>query len=555
MRSNKKIKSIDKNFISGKSSEEYKFFNKIIDLGLKFFSGEIRDHKVLKHKSPEKFLSELKDTLPSKGINDEKIIDTLKEIGKYSISQSDLNYIAFPDSANSKHAMAGEIFSKFLNQNLIAFDRSATIATFIEIQLIEWLRELIGYDYKPTSKIKSLSEVGGMWTTGGHMSNHIAIMSALNQKYPEIKENGLTSLSVTPKIVLSGKISHYSYNSAMHHLGLGNSNIISAESNADFTTNLSSLEKILKDHIDSNDVFMVVAVAGNCRTACIDNIEKIAKICQKYNTWLHVDACHGGSLLFSNKLKKRDLKGIEHADSIALDPHKGMFVTYPSSYVMFKQRDNLVKFTRYPEQVRNGESWDLGYITPFFGSRGFESLKIWLMIKALGKQYLGDIVEKRDEDAQFVWKQIEDSQYFTNFHEMDFYRMAFVYYPKDIKSIVNQKELTVKQKLSVKSCIDKYTHKINQELYESGNVCLDEFKLHDIGNTIGLDIPAERYFVMSITVGNPLYTEETLSKSLSYLFEKAKHYHKNILKEINAIIFEGKEQQNLIKSTGPAGWN
>lgn len=552
MKSNKKITN---NFISGKSESEQEFFNKIIDLGLKFFSGEIRDNKVLKYKTPEAFLKELKDTLPANGIDDDTVLDTLQEIGEYSISQSDLNYIAFPDSANSKHAMAGEIFSKFLNQNLIAFDRSATIATFIEIQLIEWLRELIGYDFKPTSEIKSLSEVGGMWTTGGHMSNHIAIMSALNQKYPEIKEKGLTSLSVTPKIVLSGKISHYSYNSAMHHLGLGNANIISAESNADFTTNLNDLENILKGHVGSNDVFMVVAVAGNCRTACIDNIEKIAQICQKYNTWLHVDACHGGSLLFSNKLKGRDLKGIEMADSVALDPHKGMFVTYPSSYVMFKQRDNLVKFTRYPEQVRNGESWDLGYITPFFGSRGFESLKIWLMIKALGKDYLGEVVEKRDEDAQFVWNKIEDSRYFTNFHEMDFYRMAFVYYPKDVKSIVDQEELTDKQKLSIKSCIDKYTHKINQELYESGDVCLDEFKLHDIGDTIGLNLSSERYFVMSITVGNPLYTEESLSNSLSYLFEKAKHYHKDIHKEINEIIFDGKEQQNLIRSTGPAGWN
>gem|GEM_PF-7041269 len=36
--------------------------------------------------------------------------------------------------------MMGTLFSKFLNQNLIGVDRSAPIATFIEIQLIEWFR-------------------------------------------------------------------------------------------------------------------------------------------------------------------------------------------------------------------------------------------------------------------------------------------------------------------------------------------------------------------------------------------------------------------------------
>lgn len=288
-----------KHFIDGVDKTQKKLLNQTIDLGLDFINGKTRNHKVLNYKEPEFFKKILDQPLPQKSKSYKKCLDLLEKIGKYSISQSDLNYLAFPDSGNSLGGMMGEIYSKFLNQNLIAVDRSAPISTFIEIQLIEWFRQLIGYDYKSLSQINSLSEVSGMWTSGGHMSNHIAILTALNNKYDLVKSKGLSGLDFSPKIIYTGNISHYSVPSAVHHLGIGTDNIINCLSNPDYTTNCQSLEEILKEHQKNNDVFMVVGVAGNTRTSSIDNLEEIAKICLKYNVWFHVDACHGGSLLFS----------------------------------------------------------------------------------------------------------------------------------------------------------------------------------------------------------------------------------------------------------------
>ncbi len=543
-------------FLDGKDENQKKLINHVIDLGFDFINGTIRDNKVVNFKKPYFFKKKYSEPLPQKGMSYKSVLETIEEIGKYSISQSDLNYLAFPDSGNSIHAMIADIYSKFINQNLIAFNRSAPVATFIEIQLIEWMRELIGYDYKSLKNINSLSEVSGMWTTGGHMSNHIAIMTALNHKFNIIKTQGLNALPFAPKIILAGKISHYSINSAIIHLGLGDKNIISISSNPDFTTNLIDLDRVLSKHKKDGDVFIVVGVAGNTRTSSIDNLKDIGNLCKKYGVWFHVDACHGGSLLFSKKLKNRDLSGIEEADSISIDPHKGMFVTYPCSYVIFKKRDALMKFNRYKNESRNGEFWDLGLITPFLGSRGFESFKLWMLIKGLGKIELGKMVEKRDDNAQYVFKKIKEFKLFTLFHDMTFYRLCFVFMPEKIKKVIKKYNPTTSQILcEVKNCIDDYTHILNQKLYEEGAICLDEFKLHDLKNVTHLDAGDSRFFVIGLVIANPLHTKKSLDYSLNILFKKANLLVPGMESDIVNILNKEKYQKkNLDTFLGPAGW-
>lgn len=546
---------INRNHFFKGDKKNKELFKQVIDLGFDFMNGKLRGNKFVKYKPPEFFKERLSAPIPTKPIKDyTEILKILKEIGEYSISQSDPGYLSFPDAGNAKASLMGEVFSKFINQNLIAFDRSAPIATFIEIQLIEWLREMIGFDHKPLVELKALSEVSGMWTTGGHMSNHMGILAALNDKYPHIKEKGLSTLDVSPKIILAGKIVHYSFGAAMHHLGLGNENIIKCKTTSDYTTDISDLEKILSKHKKTNDIFMIACMAGNTRTSSLDDIETISRIAKKYGIWLHVDACHGGSLLFSKKLKKKYLRGIEKGDSITLDPHKGMFVTYPASYIIFKKRDTLTKFTRYEEAVRSGSTWELGFVTPFLGSRGFESLKMWLLIKTLGKEGLAEVVEERHKTAQYVAKLIDGSGYFQVLHDMTFYRMAFVFLPTDIKRLIQSLSFTTEAKLQVKNIIDSYTHEVNQELYEEGNLCLDEYKLHDIGNRTSLDAGEERFVVMGVTVGNPLYTREGVKKKLGHLFLRAKQYSPKMKKEIMGVIKKQKFKKKDIGIYGPAGW-
>ena len=464
------------------SEEQKKLLHKVLDLGIDFLGGEIRQGKALKYLNMDTLKQKFSSEIPTNPSNYDSLYSILHEITEYSISQSTHTFLAFPDSAGSLATYCADIISSFLNQNLIAVDRSAPVATYVEAQLIAWLRYLVGYSDTSINVAQSLSEVGGMWTTGGNMSNHIAILTALLTKFPEVMNKGMCSLEKRPVIIVSKEIAHYSFLAAARILGIGSENIIWAETTRGFTSDVDSIKYCL-DHLKDDCVpFMVVAVAGNCRTSAIDDLYSIAKICEEKNIWFHVDACHGGSLLFSNRLKSL-LRGIEAADSVTIDPHKGLFTTYSSSYVLFKDTSVMNKYCRYPEKTMRTDIFDLGLITPFYGSRGFESLKLWLLIKHLGVDKIGEIVEQRNNKFSDLIAIIDRTGYFCLLSKSTFYRAVYVFYPGTVRNSVEKLNLSAHD---IKNFIDKYTVLFSDKLYTRGNVIFDLFSLMDVDNSVGL---------------------------------------------------------------------
>ena len=56
-----------------------------------------------------------------------------------------------------------------------------------------------------------------------------------------------------------------------------------------------------------------------------DDFPTISKISRKHNIWMHVDASWGGPAILSSHHKDL-MKGVELADSVTWNPHKGMGV-------------------------------------------------------------------------------------------------------------------------------------------------------------------------------------------------------------------------------------
>lgn len=539
---------------SDKAFNDEEFFNLFVKKGLEFFSGKIRNNKVVNYKNPKELRELLDGKIPQKSITEMNLMRLLDMIGKYSISQADKNYLAFPDSGNSKYAIGGAIFSQFLNQNQIAFDRSAPIGTIIEIQLIEWLRELIGYKTLSLTKIDTLSKVGGMWTPGGNLSNYIAIVAALNYKFPSVKEHGITSAGKKPVILMTKGIEHYSYKSACSWLGLGADSIVWTEPGENYTSSVKNLEKAIKGLDEDKIPFCIVAVAGNCRTSGLDDIEAMARLCKKYKIWLHVDACHGGSFLFSKKYKHL-ISGIENADSVSLDPHKSLFIPYSSSYVLFKDSKSMSLFSRYSDKVNEREYLDLGLITPFLGSRGFESLKFWLTIKGMGMDVIDKLIERRQDLARYWFQLLIKNENVVVFNELDFYRVSFVIFPRkrllDIRSVVDKKSIEV--------LVSKYTGIVSDQLYKDGFVCMDEFKLNDFNGKM-TDDKSISYAVMGTTIGNPSTDENHLIKSDKLMSDCIKKIIKKYNKDIDDMICGKKKfKKNIalanVNGKSPASWN
>ncbi len=552
----------DNHFVEGVvSPEQADFLHRLVDLGTSFMDGKHRDGLVLKYADNETLKQLVAEPLPVKGSSFDGLLQDIEQkILPYSIAQSDKRFLAFPDTGNSLATLAADVLAPFTNQNMIAVDRSAPVATFVEIQTLLWLRELIGYSAPSMKDLKSLDQVGGMWTPGGNLSNYMSVLGALHKRFPEVRKGGLWSLKKRPVIVVARGIDHFSFANAAVALGLGSDGILWAEANGAYQTDTNSLRKVLDNCPADVEPFMVVSVAGNCRTTSIDNLQEIRSICDERGLWMHADGCHGGSLLFSPKLKQEMLPGIELADSISLDPHKGLFLTYPASYVLFKDPTALAALSRYPEKTKEPGQFDLGLITPFLGSRGFQSLKLWMLMKHLGIDGLSKAIEARQETNRTLTNVLKDSELFVLLNESQFYRQAFVFCPKPVHEFLQTEELSPEQQKVARNLINRYSNKFNNALYQSGEIVFDAYQMNDLGDLLKLGRD-DKFSVLSMSIGHAHIAPEIVGSIEHRLRTVGAGFAKDMIKDfadldihVGAPHRPADEGAEPAKPQGPAGW-
>lgn len=124
--------------------------------------------------------------------------------------------MGFPDAGNSIAGLSGAIFSDLLQQNLINSSFCAPIATYTEIAVIKWLREIIGYS---TKKIDNIFDVGGIITYGGTGSNATAMLLARENHRKNTMSRGVEKPE-DYKVIIPKGIGHYSIRSSCMWMGV-----------------------------------------------------------------------------------------------------------------------------------------------------------------------------------------------------------------------------------------------------------------------------------------------------------------------------------------------
>jgi glutamate/tyrosine decarboxylase-like PLP-dependent enzyme len=85
----------------------------------------------------------------------------------------------------------------------------------------------------------------------------------------------------------------------------------------------------------ADDVFAVVATAGTTNLGLLDDLAGVAEACRERGLWLHVDGAYGAAGLCAPSLRGR-FAGIEHADSLIVDPHKWLFAPFDSCALLYR---------------------------------------------------------------------------------------------------------------------------------------------------------------------------------------------------------------------------
>ena len=362
----------------GKNIEQVRRIGyEIVDLIVEQFSS-LTERPVFKYATPKELNTLFSDPLPQKGTAWPEVLREIREtVLKHSFYFGHPRYIGHMITQPAVPSIFIESLTAALNQSLFLWEVGPS-AAHLEKEVIRWLCKIFGYK----------DRAGGSFVTGGSVANLTALLIARNYMLPGRPEkNGIGSVGYTPVFFVS-EYSHFSVEKAANFIGIGEENIIKVPADKNGKMDTETLERLINQSKQKGKhPFCVVATAGTTVTGNIDPLPSVARICRKYGLWFHVDAAFGGAVSFSRKWRHL-LEGIEHADSIAFDPHKWMYNSVSSAAILLRDADRLraLQFKApYIEEPENEEGIraNQGECT-IQGTRAFDAIKLWACLKLIG---------------------------------------------------------------------------------------------------------------------------------------------------------------------------
>jgi glutamate/tyrosine decarboxylase-like PLP-dependent enzyme len=297
-----------------------------------------------------------------------------------------------PSPGNFVGAMADALASGF--NTFVGTWFAGSGAAEIELVTIDWLRELCG-----------LPETGGgLFVSGGSIANLTGMALARHVRLPYTQERGV--------LYYSGQ-THSSVDRAVQVLGFSTAQIRRIAPDARLRLPLETLEReVACDRAQGRLPFCVVANAGTTNTGAVDPLPALADFCAREGLWLHVDGAYGAAAALTEE-GRRELAGLELADSIALDPHKWLFQPFEIGCLLARDRRQLKDaFRVMPEYLRDvhHDQEEVNFCD--YGvqlSRGFRALKLWLSMKTFGLAAFRAAIEHGLEMARFAERRLRES--------------------------------------------------------------------------------------------------------------------------------------------------
>ena len=404
------------------------------------FLSEIGKYPVTPAPAPHIIREMLPQSMPHKGADPSALVkDTWDLLLNHSLFNGHPKFWGYITSSPAPLGMLADLLAAAINSNCGAFVLSP-VATEIEKQTIQWLGEFIGY---PAG--------GGIMVSGGNMANFVGFLAGRKARAGwDIRKEGLL-ISQGKWKVYSSADTHTWINKAADLFGLGLDAISWVPIDKFQRMDIRALEeKISSDKKEGLIPMMIIGTAGSVGTGAVDDLEKIAAICQRENCWFHVDGAYGGFAAALPELK--DLfRGMEKADSIAIDPHKWLYSPLEAGCTLVRDPKALTSAFRFHPAYFNFDGKEEPetnfYEQGFQNSRGFKALKVWLEFRHLGADGHAQLIREDIGLAQALYAMLEESEEIETFTQ-HLSIVTFRYSPQEAGG--NQ----------------EYLNKLNQELLD-----------------------------------------------------------------------------------------
>ena len=251
----------------------------------------------------------------------------------------------------------------------------------LEANALDWLREWMGFP----------AEARGLFTNGGSMATFNAIVCARERHLgAEIRRGTL----------YTSDQAHHSVLKAAKLAGVMPDRVRAIPCDEHYRMPVALLaDAIARDRRDGLTPFAVVSSAGTTNTGAVDPLALIADLCAAEQLWHHIDGAYGAFFNLCDETRPA-LRGLSRADSLTLDPHKGMFLPYGTGALLVRDGAALraaheATADYLPQMPHPEDFYDPSQHGPEL-SRGFPGLRVWLCVKLFGAAaFRAAITEKR----------------------------------------------------------------------------------------------------------------------------------------------------------------
>lgn len=339
---------------------------------------------------------------PATGRDVAAILDAVATtIAPYPMGNGHPRFMAWVNPPPHPVGVAGALLAAALNPSVAGGWHAAV---HVEHAVARWFLELLGWQ----------SDGYGLFVSGGSAATTTALAAARHRAFTtaghDDRARGLAAGPVP--VVFATAEAHSCATKAVELLGIGSHNIVRIATDSRHRMDPADLQRQLVAAVAAGRLpVAVVASAGTVNTGVIDPIAEIAAICRAHGVWLHVDGAYGGppALLLDRFADVRD--ALAGADSMALDPHKWLYVPAGAGMILFRDADAARStFSLVPAYLEVSHSADEPPWFAEYGSeqtRSFRALKLWMTLQYLGFDGYRELITRDLETAEVMRRAID----------------------------------------------------------------------------------------------------------------------------------------------------
>lgn len=336
----------------------------------------------------------LESPISEEGIGIDEAIELIrKNVDTPGLNPASGGHLAYIPGGGIYYSALGDYLADIFNRYAGVFYASPG-AVRMENMLIRWMCDLVGYP----------AGAGGNLTTSGSLANMIAIVVARDGK-------NIRSADIPRSVIYLSKQTHHSVDKAIRVAGLGECPVRFIDLDEKFRMIPEDLaRKIAADKAAGLNPFLVVASAGTTDVGAIDPLIEIGSIAKEHGLWYHIDAAYGGFFILTEEKKDR-FRGLDLADSLIIDPHKGLFLPYGLGVVLVKNVEDL----------RRSYSFNASYMQDAFAApdelspaelspeltKHFRGLRLWLPLKLHGLAPFRACLEEKLLLARYFHQEVQ----------------------------------------------------------------------------------------------------------------------------------------------------